>query len=184
MTDADPYAGIETEEERQAVYKRLLARYEKEETEYKQAEYARQKEIHDVFSQDWKQCREIQLREDGEFYKYIALFAAGSFGVSFAFIDKIVPFREALHKPVIVAGWACFAVALILNAAIHLVSAAIHGRYCDVIRKNTQRAYDGKPELPLKRWYTGWVMAILYGIEFIAFLGGMACLIAFVFLNT
>jgi hypothetical protein len=183
MTDiSDPYADIKTDKERQAVYQNLLAQYELDRA-WRSAEYARQKEVYDTSLKTWSHFRETQIREDGEFCKRISLFAAGSFGVSFAFIDKIVPFQTALHKPVIVAAWACFAVALIVNVAIHLTSAAIHGSYCDVINGNTQREYNGEPALPLRQWYTGWVMSVMYGLNFIAFLGGMACLIAFVVIN-
>jgi hypothetical protein len=183
MADTDPYAGAVTEEERQAVYKGLMERYEQEEAEYQRAEYARQKEIYGIFAGDLERCRQVQLREDKQFYKYTAMFAAGSFGVSFAFINDIVPFREAAYKPVLVAAWAALAATLVLNVAIHLVSSIIHGRYYDAVSDNIQRGYDGKPLMPYKKWYTGWVMAVLYGLDFIGFLGGMACLIAFVFLN-
>jgi hypothetical protein len=184
MADVDPYAGVETEEERQAIYQKLLAQYEQEETHYKEAEYERQKEIYGMFAGDLKHYRQVQLHEDNQFCKYTAMFAAGAFGVSFAFIDKIVPFQEALYKPVIVAGWACFAVTLFINVAIHLISSAIHHRYYDMISDNVQRGYDGKPLRPYKRWYSGWVMAVLYWFDFMSFLGGLACLIAFVLLNT
>jgi hypothetical protein len=184
MPDTDPYAGIETEEERQTVYKSLLARYEQEEAEYRQAEYTRQKEIYGLFAGDLERCRQIQLHEDRQFYKYTAMFAAGSFGVSFAFINDIVPFQAALYKHVLVAAWACLAATLIINVAIHLISSAIHGRYYDTVSDNIQRGYDGKPLRPYKKWYTGWVMAVLYWLDFIGFLGGMICLITFVFLNT
>jgi hypothetical protein len=179
----DPYAGIETEEERQAVYQKLLARYEQEETEYQKAEYARQKEIYDLFATDLERCRRIQLEEDKRFCKYIAMFAAGSFGVSFAFINDIVPFQGASHKLILVAAWASLAATLIINIAIHLVSSVIHGKYYDAVSDNIQRGYDGKPLQSYKKWYTGWVMSVLYGLDFIGFLGGMACLVTFVFLN-
>jgi hypothetical protein len=184
MTDIDPYSGTETEEERQAVYQKLLKQYEQEKTEYQKAEDARQKDIYGLFAGDLERCRQVQLHEDKQFYKYIALFAGGSFGVSFAFIGNIVPFQGAVYKPVLVAAWASLAMTLVINAAIHLVSSVIHGRYYDAVSDNIQRGYDGKPLRPYKRWYTSWVMAVLYGLDFIGFLGGITCLIAFVFLNT
>ena len=183
MADTDPYAGIETEEERQAVYKKLLAQYEQDEAAYRKAEYARQKEIYGIFAGDLERCRQVQLHEDKQFYKYIAMFAAGSFGVSFAFINDIVPFRQAVHKPVLVAAWAALAATLVLNVAIHRISAIIHGKYYDAVSGNIRRGYYGTPLKPYKKWYAGWVMSVLYWLYFISFLGGMTCLIAFVFLN-
>jgi hypothetical protein len=184
MADVDPYVGVETEEERQAVYKKLLAQYEREKVEYEQAEYKRQKEIYNLFAGDLERYRQVQLHEDEQFCKYASMFAAGAFGVSFAFINNIVPFQGAMHKHILVAAWAALAVTLLINVAIHLVSSVIHGRYYEAISDNIQRGYDGKPQLPYKRWYSKWVMAVLYRLGFISFLGGMVCLIIFVFLNT
>jgi hypothetical protein len=183
MTDTDPYAGIETDEERQAVYERLLEQYQKDEAEYQRAEYARQKEVRDSLADDWNHYREVQLKEDSQFCKYTSMFAAGSFGVSFAFIDKIVPFQTAVHKNVLVAAWALLAATLIVGVAIHFASGIIHGKYCDMVSENVQRGYEGKPPLPYKRWYTRWITAVLYAADFISFIGGMTCLVLFVFLN-
>jgi hypothetical protein len=170
---ADPYAGTTTDEERRAVYQELL-----------KADYERKEKIRTTFMAEWDRHRSVQLRENKAFYKHTALFAAGSFGVSFAYINNIVPFIGALHKPVLVTGWAFFAMVLILDGAIHLVSASIHGAYCLTINKNIQRGIDGEPLLPIKRWYSVWVMKALYVSTFFAFIGGMICLIGFVILNT
>jgi hypothetical protein len=178
VADTDPYAGIESDEERQLVYQNLLKQYERDE-----ADYSRKKEIYNNLEKDWNAYRKVQLHEDSEFNKYIAMFAAGSFGVSFVFIDKIAPFQEALHKTVLVAAWLCFAVTLVLNAAVHLLSSFIHGKYCDDLSENIRRGYDGKPFLEYKRWYYQRVMNALYLLTFLGFLGGMACLVSFVFLN-
>jgi hypothetical protein len=186
----DPYAGIETDEERQAVYERLLeqnrqdeATYRRELAEYERAEYARKKSVYDALAGDLKAYRKVQLHEDGQFCKYMAMFAAGSFGVSFAFIDKIVSFETAAYKGVIVAAWACLAIALIINVAIHFASSIIHRGYHNMVLDNIQRGYEGRPPLPYRRWYSGWVMAVLYAMDFVSFIGGMTCLVLFVFLN-
>jgi hypothetical protein len=191
MADIDPYVGIETDEERQAVYERLLEQYQKEEAEYQRAqakraqvESVRQKEVYNLFKYDWDHYRKVQLHEDDQFNRYIAMFAAGAFGVSFAFINDIVPFKTAAHKDILVTAWACFAATLLVNVVLHRISSAIHKKYCNMISENIQRSYDGEPPLPYKRWYTGWVMAVLYWLDAICFMGGMTCLIVFVFLNT
>jgi hypothetical protein len=103
--------------------------------------------------------------------------------VSFAFIDKIIPFREAAYKYVLVASWACFAAALVFSVIIHLAGSFIHGKYCDIIKENTRRAYDGTPPLEYNKWYMGRIMPALYTLDFIGFLGGMVCLVGFVFFN-
>jgi hypothetical protein len=189
-TGEDPYAGLETDEERQAVYERLLEQYKQDEaeyqkklTEYEQVEHAWKEAVRKSFAGDWDHYRKVQLDEDGQFCKYISMFAAGSFGVSFAFIDKIVPFQTALHKSVLVAAWALLAVTLIVGVAIHFASGIIHGKYCDMVYENVERGYEGKPPLSYKRWYTSWIMTTLYAADFISFIGGMTCLVLFVFLN-
>jgi hypothetical protein len=183
MADINPYEGLETEEEKQAMYRKLLDQYEKDDADYRKAEYARQKGIYDLFADDLKRYRQVQLFEDKQFCKYIAMFAAGAFGVSFAFINDIVPFQGALHKGILLAAWACFAGALVITVAIHLVSSAIHGAYYDTISDNVQRGYDGEPYRQCRKWYSGWVMTTLYWLDFACFLGGMACLVIFVVLN-
>jgi hypothetical protein len=184
MADIDPYAGAQTDEERQVIYQELLEQYNKEAAEYEKTEHERKKEIHNTLMGEWHHYRKTQLRENRAFYRHVAMFAAGSFGVSFAFINNIVPFAAALHKPVLITGWALFAVTLIIDAAIHLISGFIHGSYCDIVSDNVQRGYDGKPYRPVKRWYSGWVMGALYILDFTAFIGGLICLIGFVMLNT
>jgi hypothetical protein len=186
----DPYAGLETDEERQAVYERLLAQHRKDEAEYQkglaeyeQAEYARKKTVYDALAGDLNRYHGIQLDEDRQFCKYLSMFAAGSFGVSFAFIDRLIPFPTAEYKGVLVAAWACLAAALILGVAIHFASGLIHSKYCDMVRDNIQRGYEGKPPLPYKRWYTRWITATLYAADFVSFIGGMTCLVIFVLLN-
>jgi ABC-type Fe3+-siderophore transport system permease subunit len=183
MTITDPYAGIETDEERQVVYQNLLKQYERDSAEYQKTEFERQKSIREFFTKDSESYRNVQLHEDKEFNKYVSMFAAGSFGVSFAFMNNIVPFNEAAHRHVLIAAWALLAAALVISVLIHRISAVIHGKYYEAINNNIRRGYEGKPPLGYKRWYSLWVMAALYWLDFIAFLGGMACLIAFVFLN-
>jgi hypothetical protein len=176
MASEDIYADVDTDEERQEIYQNLLKQYDKD-------VYDRRKSIRESYTRDLEHYRGVQLHEDKQFYKYTAMFAAGSFGVSFAFINNVVPFGEAVHKYVLITAWACLAAALVINIAIHRISAVIHGKYYDAVCGNIQRAYDGKPALEYKRWYTGWVMELLYWLDFASFLGGMACLIAFVVLN-
>jgi hypothetical protein len=176
MPETNPYEGADTDEQRYTVYRQLLDRYD-------QAEYERKAQIHEGWMKLWDKNRDIQLHEDREFYKYTGMFAAGSFGVSFAFINGMIPFQTALHKPVLAAGWACLAAALIVNVAIHLISAFIHGSYCRRIAANIEREYERKPPLPVNRRESDLAIDILYVLNFVGFIGGIVCLVAFVFLN-
>jgi hypothetical protein len=47
--------------------------------------------------------------------KWLITLSAGSFGLSFAFIEKLVPLSTAIDKPLLIAAWACFAVVIILE---------------------------------------------------------------------
>ena len=70
----DPYAGIETEEERQAIYELLLTQYERD-----LREHERKRKIYDDFSSVWDTQREIQIEADIRFHKNILAIASGSF---------------------------------------------------------------------------------------------------------
>ena len=179
VQDIDPYAGIETEEERQAVYQALLDKYRQEESEYAR----KRDDVYEALIKDWSEYREVQIAQDSLFNKYITTITAGLFGVSFAFIDKLVPFQAADYRAVMVCGWALFAVTLVTAIVCHLVSSFIHSRYCEDIAEDIQRGYEGKPYIQRKRWYYRWALNVLYITSFLGFLGGIVCLILFVTLN-
>jgi hypothetical protein len=179
VNDNDPYAGIESEEERQAIYQALLEKYHQEESDYTRMRNS----VYDPLIKDWSEYREIQLNQDSLFNKYITTITAGLFGVSFAFIDKIVPFQTADYRVVMVCGWALFALTLIAAITCHLASSFVHGKYCEDVAENIRRGYEGKPFIQRKRWYYHWALNVLYAMSFLGFLGGIACLILFVILN-
>jgi hypothetical protein len=160
VAEHDPYSGAKTDEERQTIYQELQARYE-------QSEYERKERIRQSLMPDWDRFREVQLREDRAFCRHIAITAAGFLGASFIFYRGKVP----------VPGLALFAAALVITAAIHLVSSFIHGAYCDTIAENIQRGYDGEPFRPMKKWFSGWLMRALYAADFAAFTGGLLFLV-------
>lgn len=63
-----------------------------------------------------------QADEDDKIAKWLMTFAAGSFGLSFAFIDKIVPIEYAHHIPLLIAAWSCFISVLVLGLIAFLIS--------------------------------------------------------------
>jgi len=179
VENTDPYEGIETEGERQAVYQALLDKYRQEESDY-----VRKKDsVYEPLIKDWSEYREVQITQDSLFNKYIITITAGLFGVSFAFIDKLVPFQTANYRAVMVCGWALFAATLVVAIVCHLVSSFIHGKYCQDVAEDIQRGYKGEPYIQRKRWYYRWVLNALYVVSFLGFLGGIVCLILFVLLN-
>ena len=84
----DPYADLETDEERQAVYEKLLEQYE-------QDEFERRKTVYTDLIDDWKLQRSIQQDLDQRSHKSLLTIAAGSFGVSFAFISQEASAKES-----------------------------------------------------------------------------------------
>jgi hypothetical protein len=85
---------------------------------------------------------------ENEFYyctKALFIVAAGSFGISFAFIDKIVPVAKAANPVLIVVSWACFAVCLIITVLGHLFSANAYRKQRDNTTKEMYAKIDGVP---------------------------------------
>jgi len=83
MTDSvfiDPYAGIESYEERLAVYQKLQAQYQNDLEDYRQKEVERRKIIYDDQMQAWNYQREIQRENDGLLHKYILTLLQGLLG--------------------------------------------------------------------------------------------------------
>jgi hypothetical protein len=61
--------------------------------------------IYDDFSEIWDMQHNIQIGIEERFHKNILMLAAGSFGVSFAFINQVIPLKEALQANVLFFSW-------------------------------------------------------------------------------
>jgi hypothetical protein len=167
----NPYEGVSGEEERQAIYQKL------------QEKYSYGMSVYERHIKDWYEYRAIQVDQDAKFTKSVLTLSAGAFGVSFAFIDKIVPLKEATYAGILVASWGFLAAALVFGIAGHLASSFIHGAYCDAIHMGIMHSYNGVPYTWTKRWYHGVVTSALEIATFAAFIGGIVCLVVFVLLN-
>lgn len=162
-----------------------------EELQEEQADYEagidRTKLLYDLvytpLKNDWNIYRAVQLEQDTIFLKSVSALSAGAFGVSFAFINMLIPFHSAGYKPVLIAGWILFAAAIGLALLCHLASSFIHEQHCDDIKENIEEGYAGKPYTVRKRRYYGRLITALELSAFTVFLGGMGCLIFFVLLN-
>jgi uncharacterized membrane protein len=97
----DPYAGANSDEEREAIYQNLLIE--------------RRKTIYSDFMPNWRQQREIQQDIDQRCHKALLTVAAGSFGISFAFISQLVDLNKAAHMPLLIISWVSFAITIILT---------------------------------------------------------------------
>ena len=172
----DPYADAETQEEREAIYQKLL-------TQYEQAELERRKIIYSDLVTDWKHHRAIQQDIDERSHKSLLTIAAGSFGVSFAFISQIVKLESAVSIPVLILSWAFFALTIVLAILELKVGSVIQDKLLDNVENNIKRGYEGKPYLEPKKWLVMWPGRMLSWASVITFVAGVVCLLFFVLQN-
>lgn len=93
----------------------------------------------------WESFNQVSAEMDARFDKVLFSIAAGSFGLSFAFIDKIVPPANAENSVLLVIAWACFAGCLIAMVIGHLLSAQAYRQQRDEVARNMQLEFAGKP---------------------------------------
>jgi len=181
----DPYAGVNSEEGRQAVYQQLQEQYKVElaewEHEQKVAEYRRT--IYDDHIKIWRLQRDIQIDIDTRFHKNILTIAAGSFGVSFAFISQIVPLSTAVNRVVLVTAWAFFGLAIVLALLELKIGSVAQDIFLNDIEKDLECAYAGKQYKKTSRLITMWPDRIISWLSFLSFIVGVICLVYFVLMN-
>jgi len=174
----DPYAGTGYYEERQAIYEGILTQYERD-----LREHERKRKIYDDFSSAWDSQREIQLEADARFHKNILAIASGSFGVSFAFINQIVPLSGAVHIAVLVLSWLFFGLSIVCAVLEPRVGSVIQDKLLDDIEKNIELGYEGKPYKKTNKRLLMLPTRVLSWLSFIFFVIGVICLLYFVYLN-
>jgi hypothetical protein len=148
------------------------------------------KEQKEYTDEAYKSCKERldflyqrQGEEDDKTDKWMMTMAAGSFGLSFIFIDQIVPIKEALHIPFLIVAWSCFLAVLILKIVEFTVSSFMHLILVDEEVKNLDLIYEGKNPINKERSIFFDPVAILGYISILLFLSGSLCLILFITKN-
>jgi hypothetical protein len=174
----DPYVGAETDEERQAIYQGILTQYERD-----LREHERKRKVYDDFSSAWDTQREIQLEADARFHKNILAIASGSFGISFAFINQIVPLSSAVHTAILLLSWLFFGLSIVCAVLEPRVGSVIQDRLLDDIEKNIELGYEGKPYKGTNKRLLMFPTRALSWLSFILFVMGVLCLLYFVYLN-
>ena len=174
----DPYIGAETDEEREAIYQGLLTQHE-----IVAREYERKKKVYDDFSPIWDKQRNIQLEVEERFHKNILTLAAGSFGVSFAFINQVVPLKDAIQTNILVIAWFFLGLSIIFAVLESRISSLIQDRLLGDIEKNIEIGYEGKPYKKINKWLVMLPTRILNWTAFVLFTTGVLCLLYFVHLN-
>jgi len=132
----------------------------------------------------WRQTLiDGQKEQDDAFDKHILAFSAGSFGVSFAFIDKVVPLASAVCRGLLIAAWTCFAFVLILELIGFRVSSWTYlrkqfeaNRVMELRLSGINADYkNNTPGEKLTKWQNRLTLFL--------FIGGMICLILFTMIN-
>ncbi|MDR2313452.1 MAG: hypothetical protein LBE02_02850 [Spirochaetaceae bacterium] len=87
---------------------------------------------------------ETQQKTDAFADKWLITLAAGSFGLSFIFIESLVPLEKAVSKPLLIAAWGCFAVVLALQLAGFIISSIRFTLLAAEADKGLLLMYEGK----------------------------------------
>jgi hypothetical protein len=178
-----PYDGLDTEEKRQAKYKELQAAYAQQVAEYKITLKDYKKEAANRLDADYKSARAVQLEQDASFDRSLIALSGGAFGISFAFINQIVPLATASNHAILFTAWILFAVCLVLALIGFRISSAIHWAQAVESRKAIDELDHNKIPTEHKHWYGTWLTKLQNWLSLVSFIGGVGCLITFVTLN-
>jgi len=143
--------------------------------------YERKRKIYDDNMRLWESYNSTCADMDARFDKALFTIAAGSFGISFAFIDKFVVIAEAVYSKLLIGSWSCFAVCLISMVIGHLISARSYGKQRDMVARSMYLQFEDKQPVE-EETLTDMVSPCNY-IALISYIGGIACLLLFVLLN-
>lgn len=139
--------------------------------------------LHEASTKYIDMLNQRQADEDDKISKWLMTFSAGSFGLSFAFIDNIVPIKQAHEIPFLIAAWSCFLSVLVFCLIASFISSFIHSVMADEERKNLPLVYNGlEPEYKKRSIFFGTVAVFGY-ISILSFIGGAVCLILFIAKN-
>ena len=124
-----------------------------------------------------------QGEESDKLDKWMMTIAAGSFGLSFAFIDKIVPVKTASHLLFLFSAWSGFLAILIIGAIGFIVSALVHTVHAEEESKMLPLKYEGKEPEYKKRGIFFTANAVFGYAQILLFIGGSVCLLLFIAKN-
>jgi len=143
--------------------------------------YERNRQIYDDNMRLWETYDKTCSEMDARFDKALFTVAAGSFGISFAFIDKFVPApAKAVWPPLLVISWAFFALCLIVMVIGHLISAESWRKQRDQVAKDMFLQFDGKP---VENEPTKDRVSPCNSIALVSYIGGIVCLLWFILIN-
>ena len=124
-----------------------------------------------------------QADQDGKLDQWIMTMAAGSFGMSFAFIDKIVPVQAASFVPLLIGAWSGFFAVLVIGVIGFLLSGLLHTVLAEEEARMLQLKYEGEAPEYKKRGIFFDPNAVLGYAQILLFIGSSVCLILFIAKN-
>ena len=130
------------------------------------------------YLQHRKMLIEGQASQFDTFDKHMLFLSGGAFGVSFAFIDQVVP-TGWLHPGIIVAAWAMYAGAITVTMISFILSQKAYQWEIDNLDKLQQRSTNNKASVNRWTWFTG----VANCISMTCFVVGTALVLLFVYLN-
>ncbi|MCL2138815.1 MAG: hypothetical protein FWH41_04715 [Treponema sp.] len=121
-----------------------------------------------------------QYETDMAASKWLMSIAAGSFGLSFAFIEKFVAVAEAVHVPLLIAAWSCFIAVIVLEITSMAASSFLHTALAEEEAKMLLLKYEGKQTEYKRRSIFFNIIAALGYASLLLFAGGSICLLTFI----
>jgi hypothetical protein len=124
-----------------------------------------------------------QGEEDDKIDKWVMTLASGSFGLSFAFINQIVPVQHAVHIPLLITAWSCFLGVLVLGIIGFMASSFAHSVLAKEEAEMLAHKYKGVEAEYKGRSIFGGANAVLGYASIMSFMVGSVCLILFIAKN-
>jgi hypothetical protein len=126
------------------------------------------------------QCNQRQWDQDAKSDRWILSLAGSSFGLSFAFIDKIVPLQSSSYRWLLLTAWICFAAVLVFELCGFMVSSFVHSAMAREEWNNLALKYRGEtPENKDRSIALNGVSLCGY-VSLASFIGGTVCLLLFI----
>jgi hypothetical protein len=170
----------QSRQEELLAHQKAMQEYQERQSKYQKALYKRHKIIYDDGMQKWQSYHDTSAKMDDRFDSRLFAVAAGSFGLSFAFVGNVIDLASAERMWALFAAWICFAGCLVIMTIGHLLSAETYRKHRDNVAENISLAYEDKPPKDIKTIDT--VSPCNYG-SLGLYIGGVACLLFFVISN-
>lgn len=144
--------------------------------------YEEKKELYNFHKENANKIENERITQQHNFDSWILKLCAGSFAVSFAFIEKLIDFSIATYKPILLIGWICFSLCLSLSVYSFLNTE----KACAFAFFQEWEQYKNESEnikIKLKKNYRNIFAIFINKICFTLFFAGVLCLIIFLFIN-